>query len=543
MKVGFEHSSLAKRLLAGFGSVFLLAGILLSVGLQVHRVYSLNTLSHDDSIAYLAATGHQGEYAHSMPAERWVAASEWKRFWQIDRLFPFLTIREDLARYDIHPPLYFWLLNLWLTAFGTQLVIAPLLNVALLTAAGTFLFLLARRVLRSGLWAGLLVLLWLQSPVTLQVAVETRPYALVAVWTLVLVLMIVLWWEGRSPRWVLFGVAACTAGGLLTHYHFALVLAGASMALVVRAVVERNVRLAAFPLIAMLAGVGAFVLFHPHFWDSFRSFSRQVQSAVVCDQSEISSRISKTTETLMGFMLPDTVRLTWPVVAAAAGLLVVATIVRRGKSPDWRNSVKRVAHSHLPYVVGLGIGIALAVSLLYVTCSSPRHAMSAKYLIMAFPLLAFVPFAMVTGVNQRVASALLVILLAWQVGYGISDTLEYSKRMKDQRESAVQLSAASSILLDSTARGVVPSILMHVPDSTPVYVAYQDDLLETPERFLDGIHTGSVFISELTYGRNSAEKRDQVLEILRRAGLDPQTRAGGIFDVGEAYDILPGLSP
>ena len=41
------------------------------------------------------------------------------------------------------------------------------------------------------------------------------------------------------------------------------------------------------------------------------------------------------------------------------------------------------------------------------------------------------------------------------------------------------LNSGSPILLDSVARGVLPTILWHVPGSTPVYAATQDDLLRS----------------------------------------------------------------
>ncbi len=135
--------------------VILLVLVLVApLGLRVAGVVSKSTLGHDEGISYLAAAGHQGQYnsiAYRMrhPAGNWVKASQWKKLLIPDKQFAFKEISDDLAQFDIHPPLYFWLLHIWSLLFGVHVRTGPLLNVVIFLVTALFLFRLAFYVLGS----------------------------------------------------------------------------------------------------------------------------------------------------------------------------------------------------------------------------------------------------------------------------------------------------------------------------------------------------------------------------------------------------------
>jgi len=127
----------------------LLIGIVAGIGLRINAISRKSTLSHDESISYLSATGHQGEYSFITskkikPYGQWSSASEWKRFILPEKRFCFNKIGSDLARYDIHPPLYFWMLHLWSLLFGVHLWTGPSLNLLFVLVTTFFLFSLAK---------------------------------------------------------------------------------------------------------------------------------------------------------------------------------------------------------------------------------------------------------------------------------------------------------------------------------------------------------------------------------------------------------------
>ncbi|HSQ22497.1 MAG TPA: hypothetical protein VLQ52_06865, partial [Coriobacteriia bacterium] len=135
----------------------LLLVIALAVGawLRIELVAVKGPVEHDESISYLAASGHQAEYHEyidlgAMLVEpQWREAAFWQAFLQPEDPLVFGRIAQGLAEHDIHPPLYFWLLHLWILAFGVSAQAGPLLNVVLAAATTVSVFFLSRALFRD----------------------------------------------------------------------------------------------------------------------------------------------------------------------------------------------------------------------------------------------------------------------------------------------------------------------------------------------------------------------------------------------------------
>ena len=93
----------------------LIITMLLSSILMICGVYTKYELEHDESISYLASSGHQKEYStikNSHLYGKVVSVNHWKKYLKVEKPFCFNKISHDLSHYDIHPPLYFWLLHI-----------------------------------------------------------------------------------------------------------------------------------------------------------------------------------------------------------------------------------------------------------------------------------------------------------------------------------------------------------------------------------------------------------------------------------------------
>jgi 4-amino-4-deoxy-L-arabinose transferase-like glycosyltransferase len=209
--------------------------IVVCIALRVAALPTVETPRHDDAISYLAATGHQLEYRAIVeetapPFGRWARAADWQRLWSLDD--PFERIARGLARDDIHPPLYFWLLHLWLAAFGVTVRSGPTLNLVLSVGTLVLVYWLGRQVSGSGAAGLVAALVWGSSRAALSITLATRPYELLGL------LGVAFLWQllrvsdpGRTPAgWEPLALAAIAASGLLTHYHFALLLAAGATA-------------------------------------------------------------------------------------------------------------------------------------------------------------------------------------------------------------------------------------------------------------------------------------------------------------------------
>ena len=213
--------------------IFLLASILFGLGFRMIAVSGKQTVTHDEGISYLAATGHQAEYSEmslrgTYPAGHWVPLSDWKRFIEPDRFFCFKKISSDLARYDYHPPLYFWLLHIWISVFGVGIWVGPALNFLLTLVIAAVLLKLADEVLGNRLEASAVVCVWILSPYAMFTSTEARQYELFTLLSLVLIWRTIRYVEGRNQASAseLAVLSLITLAGALTYYYFALVVAG-----------------------------------------------------------------------------------------------------------------------------------------------------------------------------------------------------------------------------------------------------------------------------------------------------------------------------
>lgn len=135
--------------------------------------------------------------------------------------FNFFDIAKYTA-YDIHPPLYYWVLKLWTMLFGTTDVALRSLSVLFGVAAIIFGFLLVRRLFGRKPATVSLILLVI-SPMLIRYGQEARMYTMAATITLAAtyVLTFAVQSEKRRKPWIIYGILVGL--GMWTHYYTALV--------------------------------------------------------------------------------------------------------------------------------------------------------------------------------------------------------------------------------------------------------------------------------------------------------------------------------
>lgn len=497
------------------------AGLLLRVWGTAQKRY----LTHDEGISFLAATGHQGEYAAIAdgrpPSGAWAQAGDWQRLLHIEQRFCFQRIAADLARHDIHPPLYFWLLHLWAVAFGLGPAAGPALNTLLAALTALALFGLARRLLRSRAQAAAVSFTWLVSPAVLPISLEARQYDLLALCSVLLVwqtLRVSDTARAASPRD--FGLLALiTLAGALTHYQFALVAAGALCFLALRLARKKLTRLL-WGVGAVAAGYLVFVQLQPDF---YQSLARQQSQLMSFDLREFPLRLLAVCEGLAGFLLPAPLtRL--PALAviftlALVGWLIFAMLSKRRLSDEWS------AYFFFIWIAG-------AIILLYLAGLSPAAAMGRKYLAAAWPFLAFVPVSVVRclGSSKRLALALFCALLLVAGGVNLAQSLAGGNATLIP---PAEVTRANALLVDTVARGVLPRIVWYLPPETPVFAAPQSFLLQHQSRWLDRLQDGA-YVGVSIYGGAPAGQAQIVKALSRQHRVLPQHRE---WQLGTIYQV------
>jgi hypothetical protein len=510
-------------------TVILIAALACGALVRLQGIAARDGLTHDEGISYLAATGHQGAFSRldqtgESPVGVWVPARDWQRFLAPDRFACFSTIGSDLAATDIHPPLYFWLLHVWIWAVGVHLWSGPVLNLLISLGMIVALYRLAYFVFEERLPASLVAFLWGVSPYVAHESLEARPYGLLALFAVLLVWQSLRILDGttRTLRSCLL-LAAITAGGTLTHYHFAIAAVGM---LLVALAAHRGDRVALVRIALSIAGgCMLFAALHPHFVESFR---REQAQAQVFSAAGAAARALEVALSLARSMLPAT--------PGTPGLVVFASLLVVGGAIAWVRAAgnrDRATRTRLRSVLALLAWVTGCIAVLYVTFLSPEHAMGPKYLSMTWPLLMFVPVALVWLLTAQQGDApaprrsartvVSVSMCAWMLLYAGAQAVATARGNGPVPRQAELLAGAQAVLVDSVARGVLPRVIWDLSPDTEVLAAPQDAILAGAID-LGRLGSGGWYVTHPGYG-NTEAKRDRVLR--RIGGGESPTRVSG----------------
>lgn len=483
--------------------------------LLVVRAMVSTSLSHDDAITMLSATCNQGRYSQFIPIGQWVSVQTWQDYWSLRNPGCFDRIRTDLAHFDIHPPLYFWLLHIWFSFFGVSIPAAAMLNVVLVVMTALLLFAVCRVLEIPTFLGAAAVLTWALSMAVRASAVAIRQYALLGLWSTLLLLFVCLWFT-RHKFGYLVALAPVIALGLLTQYLF-VVPAGFALLLVGVAIVARRRYWEFAGLVAVgVVAVSAFGMGNPGFWESFHRGGEQAQHF---SWPMLGVRIVALLGPLYEAFAPiDPAYQSYGVeIGAVVGGVLTVVVV----SPILWIAAKWVvrrhggSHEFVPTASAVPLQMFfscwLAIIALYVSFISPVHSMRPLYLYFITPFL-FVGLA-VSARRSHVVAVVLSVLLVFQF-VGVTLATVHAGYRYTQTTALVPASDAA-IVIDSDRRGVVPPTLWSVPPDAVTFVASQDELINHFPDLSSLSNRHVYYVSRVLpadpYG-NSIAKRNEILQ-------------------------------
>jgi len=449
-------------------------------------------ISHDEVITYLSATGHQGEFQDIVsnersPYGRWAPAYEWKKLLSIDKKFCFGLIGRDLARYDYHPPMFFWLLHIWAILVGIHVWTGPVFNFIITLLILFILYHFTKRLLGNSLEAAVVVLLWALNPIPVQTSLMARQYCLLTLWVFLLAQQVARYTESNNPTnfkelCILF---LLTTLGILTHYHFAFILASCGLWLIIRLWYRSRSRLA-WSLGAMAAGCLVFILLHPEF---YLSFQLQNQGSQSFTWKGVPYRL---TRIMMSFFYSAWRKTIWPSFPQLTTIAIVFTsaillgftggillCLKKTFRLRIKNYFARLDKPQL-FIVYIFICLFILSSLLYLMCSSPKHAIGAYYESMIWPFAILSIYILIRAMRRKkmLFSAAIFLFLAFTMVNFCWYTYNMFTWQRNQRELklAQAFMQADKIVLSTVKRGVLPNIVRQIPDDTKVFVARREYL-------------------------------------------------------------------
>lgn len=525
--------------------VVLAVALVAGAGLRLHAQQASPNIQHDEAWSYASAAGRLGPFLAAMDGGsatsltgRWVPASEWQQFWQSDGLSGVGRIAPDLAAYDVHPPLYFGLLHGWLTLTGEHVWAGRALNLVFAALAILAIFGFARGLGFERLEGALAALVWAVSPAVVSISSITRQYDLVALTTVLLV-----WGLAKActapperpggarrrrpwPWLAVVWVAVATAAALLTHYQAVLLIAGGALYSLAGVLLPSRVdRRRSWwpPLLGMAAGMLVAALLAPG-WSG--AFGRERSKLDGFSVSVLLEKLEAISQTLGRFVAVPGIAMGAAIAVVVVLLLVPSTrriLVRRMRTarPGWWTIF------FFAFVTAGGI---ILQNLLFLSMP-PR--VSARYLAMAWPFLAFLPL-LFFGIWPRLryaltaAFCLLVLVpatIATPLLYGGADRLPLER-----------LAGADAVIIDNVGVGELPRFLWSVPADTPVFAGAQGQLLADKDAWRNAALGNEAYYVSILRTGGLRWRRNRILANLRRTH---EATLVGTNGMAEIYAITP----
>ncbi len=523
--------------------IILALAVICGAALRIVGTAGKKTIDPDEGISYMVATGHLGEYFavdKQPPYGAWVEASEWKKFLQVESGFCLKQIGSDLANHDIHPPLYFWLLHLWSLILGIHLWTGPSLNILISVMAILLLYRLANLILKDRVEAALVAFVWALSPAVMGVSYHARPYDLLALFTIFLTLQTVRLADTstfpRAKEYIYIAILA--AAGMLTHYHFVVVISGCGIFMVFKLIRVKRQRLF-IALSSIVAGLVIFYLAHPHF---LQSIQYQMAENQPFQFSGILPRLKAVIAAFGTFfwqgmpaiyIIPPSIvfRYIYPFVLIFIILILSILYIKSGSDNQITSHIPNQNDHYAIYFLLWTGGI---IVLGYMFFLSPAHALGPKYLSIVWPFFAFVP-VLIIRIFGRFKASLRIILIISMLFFGSLDMFYMNYPDNRRPEPVSWLKESDTILIDNVARGVLPGIIWHIPDDKLIFAADQGYLLKNSHEWKSRLTENGLYLSILLYG-NSSQKQREILDVIQQ-NYEVVSSSGGFWGYGSMFRL------
>jgi len=433
---------------------------------------------------------------------------EWKQFLTIEQPFCFSTIATDLSRTDIHPPLYFWLLHIFLLLFGMHAWTGPLLNTCLAVGTAMALFFFARTCFSKTIPALAASVLWFACPTAISASQVARQYDLLTLLSVLLITQCV--WVCRSGqvlswRTGLAILVLCILGPM-THLHFGLVMAGCGVFMLLHLT---GMGIKKFLAIIALMGLGVclFYVIHPGILQSINQGKVQLQTYSVENLKDRFTVCWFALGQFFGIVVPFHA-LAYLFAIATVFLFVLSGLHRWGVVLLKKIDIRSSEYPALFYFIwNWGFNVAL-----YLTFFSPFHAMGDRYLSLVWPFMACICVLFLRYVPQN-SHLLMVVLAGILLFFSTLYPLNTERPFFPNADPMPDLQKHEALLVDTHSRGFMLQLIYAVPEDKMVFVGSQQEILANPDAVLSQPFKSFCYYNLNAYGNNHEQAR-QVIDIL-----------------------------
>ncbi len=504
--------------------LFIILILLLGLSLNLVNRYMTEGLSVDEANTLLFASGNWSSYCDmveikSPPLLTKAIAADWKQYMMnSDYINSFGNIWKDSA-VDVHPPLFYIVLQSCFLIFGQSLIVAQLTNVLIYILSAVIFFFLAQ-VLFERKHAFLALLLFCVTPASFAVTGEIRSYALIGLFNITALFAIIKiingyigwkWWF----VWIMSSLAA-----LYTQYTYALIFASTSAYLLLYCLKRENWFLLIRYLKIMVLFVILLIPLMVLFWQ---------QKSVAHNLGWLSDKWAwaNNTPATMIWIFFETV--TGSMKGIIFGLPVwfnlILGVTIYGSSFYFLTRLKYINDICLLSILLFVTTIFYAV--LYQFGAIPSHAIGAKYQVTAVPLILITIVCIITVFKKKSWEFCSVILIATLMFLGSTYLIWKNYKARDHTISTYSMAKlvpkADLVILDHTFSGLVGPVIFALPEDQRILIGSQKDLLSKIDFKNEVIDEKSVmYISATKY--NELGLREEITNRLLKAfDLNPSS--------------------
>ncbi|MBN2536275.1 MAG: glycosyltransferase family 39 protein [Spirochaetales bacterium] len=455
---------------------------------------------HDEVIAFISATGNQEAYHEVVknktpPYGKVVLVSEWKKLWTQQCMFCFKKIQSDLVDYDLHPPLYFWLLHLLISVFGVHGWTGLILNFFIELLTAIILYRFTFQLLNSREKAFISIIIWGFLPSTIDTFMTTRQYSLFIFFSLLLIYSIYLFMRNeKNSIWNYFisGFSICM--GMLTFYYFVFIIAGCGIWILLKCRKDKRKKIVQ-SIVILLCSLFCFYIIHPECFKHLEKIS-QIREGN-WGLKEFFFRLGaigvffSPHRFLLGIRNKTSIMFILSLLFLILFVTFISLIVIKRKS---LMAYLNKTGSEKKYLIFILLWIFLYNILLYISFITPEHAMTGRYLSIINPLIALLIVMFVS--KKKVLNLIFIIVISTGIISILAESFfgMYLKGFKvDYYKKNTHF-----IILDNIERGYLPRFLWYMPENIFLIAATEEELINSFSYWQQYIDSHSLFLSNKT---------------------------------------------
>lgn len=438
------------------------------------RIYALlhwkTSLSSDESVTYMCASGTAGIWETSIAdmMHRPLTMADLQRYYDRPAQFDFHTVSLDMARYDVHPPLYFWLLHIIHVLWGTTAATGAFLNVAFGLGLLLLVVRLARQLTGSDTAAWAAAVVWYLSPAALQIDLEARPYQLLALLALASYVLGQRLIKGPAGPWTLLGFSVVNMLGLLTHLYFPfLLLPGMALVLFHHGLGRKSWAY----LCSLLVSLLGMLLLYPEFIEFLSTYGGRPRD--IAESVDYLNRLKGVLYASMQFLTePHPLRYGYLALSVIVVGLLVRKATRSTKSWKWDPRTNQGA-----FLLTLCWWTCITI-VLFMAGISPAQAVGEQYFAYIWPLAGIAGImaagTLLIGVSRQWALGLHLALLVPSYGLAVYHS-DYLKPAIPKDWNGI-IANSDLLVTDEAKRTALPRIARHLQGELPLYIVIGDKM-------------------------------------------------------------------